>query len=113
MSQSANGLIYREDGQVTGEFRNEYGRILAQINLPSLNDVKVYAPDACIEFDSYGDLLGEYKIGDDSVLGPDELRLSLLNEFGAKVKIIAEVIKPLPSGLSKDGGTVVFPLPPH
>ncbi|KAI8869224.1 hypothetical protein GQ42DRAFT_163577 [Ramicandelaber brevisporus] len=107
MPPPLQGTIHKEDDKVIGNFAIDGLRLLAVINLPSLVEHSFDRIDAILEYTNLDDLKGEFNIGDDSVVGPDDLILSLKSESGKKAKITAPIFPPLPSELKKDG-TVVF-----
>ncbi|KAI8870697.1 hypothetical protein GQ42DRAFT_162515 [Ramicandelaber brevisporus] len=109
MSLIAQGRIRKDGDKFVGDFFTIGGPRLAFIELPSLGEHPIDEIPATLEYESIGDLYGQFRIGDDSVLGPVELRLSLVRD-SVKAKIITRVFPPLPSNLSKEG-TVDFKSP--
>ncbi|KAI8874414.1 hypothetical protein GQ42DRAFT_159771 [Ramicandelaber brevisporus] len=109
MSNKAHGYIRKQDDMVVGEFNLKGKRLLAQIDLPSLAEHPIVQFPVTLEYDNADDLKGSFKIGDDSVVGPEQLRLSLKSESDKEAKITGIVYSPLPSGLS-NRGAVIFNL---
>ncbi|KAI8871323.1 hypothetical protein GQ42DRAFT_162101 [Ramicandelaber brevisporus] len=110
MKKTARSEISGTGVDVRGIFTNEHDSILAKIQLSTPADYQFDGLNATLEYDNVTNLNGEFKIGEDSEIGPDRIRLLLKNGFGKEATILIILKHPLPSGLSRDG-TVDFYLP--
>ncbi|KAI8871002.1 hypothetical protein GQ42DRAFT_162327 [Ramicandelaber brevisporus] len=110
MTNTLHGYIYKKRDDVLCEFEINSRPFLGLVELSSLAAHLTGKFSATLEYDNSDDLNGLFTIGDNSVVGPSDLILSLVNESGAKAKITTRISPPLPSGLSNHG-TVDFGLP--
>ncbi|KAI8866473.1 hypothetical protein GQ42DRAFT_165474 [Ramicandelaber brevisporus] len=111
MTNNAPGIIRKQGVEIKGEFPVDGLLLSAHIDLPSLAAHPIGQLPAVLEYNNTDELFGPFKIEPDSVVGPNELSLSLVGiKSGVKAKITAPIFPPLPSGLSNDGVVIFTPV---